>query len=59
MIIQLILGLFGYAKVPVEAVRLAMWIKEEAGKKQPDMARIQEAAAALEQLFRSARKAAL
>lgn len=55
-IIGLILSYFGYAKVPLDAVRLAAWIKDEAAGAYPDLTRIQSAASSLEKLFRSARK---
>lgn len=55
MLIAFILRRFGFARVPLEAVQLAAWIRWEAEKQSPDMQRIGQAAAALESLFRSAR----
>lgn len=55
-IIGLVLGYFGYTKVPLAAVQLAGWIKGEVARESPDLARIQAAAASLEKLFRSARR---
>ena len=52
----LILKWFGYAKMPIEATRLMMWIRDEASRASPDMERIREAAITLEKLFRSGRK---
>ena len=57
--IGLILSYFGYVRVPVEAVRLIMRIKEEADKENPNLILIKEAAGVLEELFRSARRITL
>lgn len=53
-IFGLILSHFGYAKVPIEAVQLCMWIKGELLKDEPDSGKIYKAAAGLEMLLRSA-----
>ena len=56
MFVGLILSYFGYARVPVEAVRLISRIKDESGKDNPNFIMIRESAGLLEELFRSARR---
>lgn len=50
-----ILAFFGYVKVPAEVIQLAIIIKNQADKEQPDMNRIKKAITALEQFLRSGR----
>ena len=54
--IQIILGFFGYARIPLAAVQLIEKVIYDLSKPIPPIANIQEALNALKDMLRSARR---
>ena len=54
--IQIILGFFGYARIPLAAVQLIEKVIYDLSKPNPPIANIQEALNALKDMLRSARR---
>ena len=55
-VIQVILGFFGYAKIPLEAIQLIEKVIYDLNKPDPPLCAIKDALIVLKDMLRSARK---